>query len=165
MINKILSLSNKQIEELTTSYITHTTVDFVKIKINENLKLIDSPGFSISHLLTDDVKLLKKINKKCQIRPITYQMKPNDTVLIENFATISSSIKNSFTLYINNNLDHKKIYNNYLLKDIVEIVIDNNSDIVLNGIGFISVKKSCKLKISLSDKDLIEVRPSIFGGM
>lgn len=164
LINKILELTNQEIKGLTTSYIPHTTMDFITITISDSLKLIDSPGFSLNATLTDNVALLKKINTKCHIKPITYQMKENDIIVIENLVNIKTTEKNSFTLYINHLLSHKKIYKPIKKNDKLELVIPSNSDLVIKGIGFINIKRPSHITINIEDKNLIEIRPSIFGG-
>lgn len=165
LINKILSKENQCIKGLTTSYIPHTTMDFIEMKINDELTLIDSPGFSYDNFLTNDIKLLKKINSKSKLKPITYQMKQNDTLLIENFITITTDNKNSFTLYINSNLSHKKIYNKFDLSKKTVFSIDNNCDLIIKGIGFINIKKACNIEVMTNDDNLCEIRPSLFGGI
>ena len=71
--------------------------------------------------------------------------------------------KNSLTFYMSNSLNINKEYKlkNTELKE-EKILIPDNSDLVIKGIGFINIKKECNLTIYLTNKDLIEVRPSIF---
>ena len=45
-----------------------------------------------------------------------------------------------------------------------EISLDENSDLILYGLGFMNVKSKCKIKIFGLDSDKFEIRTSIFGG-
>lgn len=164
LINHILSFNNQEIKGLTTSYIPHTTMDFITIEVNDHLKLIDSPGFTMNSILTDNINLLKKINSRCHIRPLTYQMKVNEIIAIEDFIAIKTFTKTSFTLYINNSLSTKKVYKLIDYNKIIELDIPQNSDLVIKGIGFINIKLPAKIAINISDDSLIELRPSLFGG-
>ncbi len=162
IINTILKMTDKTILGLTTSYIPHTTMNFIEMKINEKLTLIDSPGFSYSSFLSNDLNLLKKIDTKKKIRPITYQMKENETLVIEDLVDISFINKANVTVYLSNKFKLKKDYkiNRYYLK----LNIPENSDLVIKGIGFINFKNTVDIEINIEDETLVEVRSSLFGG-
>ena len=44
-----------------------------------------------------------------------------------------------------------------------EYDIPKNSDLVIKGLGFINIKKACKISINTNHHDLIEIRPSMYG--
>lgn len=163
LINNILNNYRKDMI-VTTSSIPNTTIDFLNIEI-EGINIIDSPGFILSKTLyeEDNYELIRRVNPKKYIKPITYQVKDNNYINIENRIIFNSNINNSFTLYISNNLNIEKIYNISNIKK-NEIDLKDNSDIVIKGIGFINIKKACKLSIYGDYIDLIEVRDSIFRG-
>lgn len=166
LINRVIKHYNLNIKSITTSLVLNTTLDFINIKINDQLTLIDSPGFTISNSIcsNDDIDFIRKLNPKKYIRPITYQLKPNTTILIDKKIAITNlKEKNSFTFYLSNDLLLTKIYHTKFNMKSLEYDIERNSDIVLKNIGFINVKKPALVKISYDySSSLIEIRKSIF---
>jgi len=150
---------------ITTSIIPNTTIDFIKIKLGENT-IVDSPGFTYDNSIynNNDLSLIKKTNIKNNINPITYQIKENDKILIEDMIRVDANNINSFTFYMSNNLKVKKVY-----KDVLEELpsktyeISANKDLIIKGLGFINIKKPTTIKIFISDLDLIEIRDSVIG--
>lgn len=152
-------------ENITTSIIPNTTIEFIKIRLGDN-RVIDSPGFSYKSSIynENDIALIKKTNMKNNINPVTYQIKENDKVLIEDIIRIDSVNKNSFTFYMSNNLKIKKIYKDYLVDlDSKTYEISANKDLIIKGLGFINIKKPGTIKVYISDTNLIEIRDSIIG--
>lgn len=167
LINKLSNLNNITNQELTTSLIPNTTVDFIKININDNLTIIDSPGFTLENTLynQDDFQLIKKINPKVFLKPTTYQVKEISSIIIENLVRISSNINNSFTFYMSNDIEIERVFDNN--KDLLEkekliLNIPDNSDLIIKSLGFINIKKACEITIHTDKLDLIEIRNSIF---
>ncbi len=163
LINTILKMRDQSILGLTTSYIPHTTMNFIEMKISDNLTLIDSPGFSYSSFLSNDLNLLKKIDIKKKIKPITYQMKQNESLIIEDLVDIAFLDKANITIYLSNKFKIKKDYkiNRYYLK----LLVPKDHDLVIKGIGFICFKTEVEIEINIEDKNLIELRKSFFGGV
>ncbi|MGN1338070.1 MAG: GTPase [Candidatus Coprovivens sp.] len=165
LINKL----NNHSSVITTSLIPNTTLDFIKIKINENMTIIDSPGFTLNKTLykEDEFDLIKRINPKDFIKPRTYQVKDITSLIIENKIKIKSNKQNSLTFYMSNDIIIDKLFNTDKLNNFnkVEYNLKDNSDIVIKGIGFINVKKACKIIINIEDKSLIEIRKSMFNGV
>ena len=145
LINKIITnytIDNE--DSLTISPMPSTTLNEIKIKVND-FYLIDTPG------LVDDGNILnyvdeskyKKISVKKEIKPKTFQLKKGQAILIDNLFRIDyvEGEKNSFTLFISNELPVKRINGNRHndLKDIQEkeLELRFNDDIVINGLGFI----------------------------
>ncbi len=152
-------------DEITTSIIPNTTIDFLKIKLDTNT-IIDSPGFTYDSSIynNSDLALIKKNNIKNNINPLTYQIKENDRILIEDMIQIDSTNKNSFTFYMSNNLKVKKIYKDYLEElSSKTYEITSDKDLIIKGLGFINIKKPTTLKIFIKDHNLIEIRDSIIG--
>ena len=167
LVNSIVKYQDLDYKAITTSLIPNTTLDFMNIKINKDLTIIDSPGFLLDKNIYDnnDLEFIKKVNPKKFLKPITYQLKENTSVLIEDKIRIDNlENKSNLTFYLSNQLKLIKVYHNERLKDLKykKIDIPKNSDIVILGLGFINVKKSCKVGIYISDLSLIEVRPSFF---
>ena len=90
--------------------------------------------------------MVKKISPKKEIKPRTYQLRKNQSIIIEDFVRIDyvEGEKNSFTLFISNDLKVKRLlnlFNNDTLKDKNKetYTLKYDEDIVINGLGFIKV--------------------------
>lgn len=154
LINKLIEEYNPKLNKLTISNKRNTTLEFIRIKLNDNLTIIDSPGF-----LINDYNI--KFKYKNTIKPITFNMKDNETLFIDKFY-INFKKSTSVTIYLYDNINTKKYY-----KDInydFNIDIDDNTDLCINGFGIINIKNKNNISISGLDKELISTRPSIFGG-
>jgi hypothetical protein len=166
LINKICDTFGIEGTSITTSSAPNTTVDFIKIKV-EDLTIYDSPGFVYNSYFYNpgEFELIKRCSPKPPLKPITYQLKSIASILIEDRVRISSSINNNLTLYSSNNIIIDKVYdNNKKLLDAnkIELDIPNNSDLIIKGLGFINIKKECKLTIYSLNKDIFEIRESVF---
>ena len=166
LINLICDSFKIKNNGITTSSVPNTTVDFIKLKI-DNISIYDSPGFVLNNYFydQDDFTLIKKCSPKPPLNNRIYQLKDNASILIEDKIRLTSDIKNDYILYISNNIDTKRVFDNnkeLLDKDIIELDIPDNSDLIIKGLGFINIKKKCKLKIYCNKKDIFEVRKSIF---
>lgn len=167
LINKLSSLNELKNKEITTSLIPNTTIDFIKIDINENLSIIDSPGFTLNKTLynENEFDLIKRTTPKSFLKPLTYQLKSISSILIEDKIRLQSSINNNLTFYISNEVDIKRVFekNKDLIdKEEITLKIPSNSDLVIKSLGFINIKKECILKINSDYKDLFEIRNSMF---
>ena len=153
IIKKIGELNNKEIPVLT-SLMPNTTLDVIKIKLDNNKYIYDTPGF-INNDDFDEVLYPKKF-----LKPVTLQIKENDTISINNKIFIKTDKENSFTFYMSNDVDIRKVYsvetnlNN-------ELIVKENSDFVISNYGFINIKNPCNLITNLNN-DNIEVRSSMF---
>ena len=154
-------------EKLTTSNNLNTTIDFIKIKIDD-YTIIDSPGFTYENTFynKEEFELIRNTNPKKFLKPITYQTKDITNLIIEKRLSIKTSIPNSVTFYLSNDINIERVFDNKknkLLKiDPIEYKIGDNTDLVIKSLGFINIKKACTLKISTELKDLIEIRKSMF---
>ena len=138
---------------LTISKNANTTLDFLKIPMDEAF-IYDSPGFVPKNFL--DSLLPKKI-----IRPVSYQLKTKYYLQVLDYR-ISSDIDNNFIFFLSNDL---KIVKRKIKEEkfITILNLEDNSDVIIKGLGFILIKKKCQIKVDIP-KNLIEVRPSIVGG-
>lgn len=158
----------KEDESITTSIVPNTTVDYIKIPLGDDFFLIDSPGFQYQSPIykTKNRLFLKKMHPKTFLKPITYQLKKGASLIIEDVIRIeNSSDKCNVTLYMSNLLEIKKVYEkNDSFKEYkaYDYAIKKNEDVVVQGLGFINVKSSCKLKIYIENPNWIEVRNSFF---
>lgn len=167
LINRLCSYKEEKTNEITTSLLPNTTIDFITVEIDDCLQIIDSPGFTLNDTLytEDEFDLIKKINPKNRIKPITYQTKEISSILIEDKIRLKANIKNSLTFYMSNDIKIERVFpNNTKLTEKKHFVLDipDNSDLVIHSLGFINIKKSCKLEIYSDKENLFEVRKSMF---
>lgn len=167
LINKLCVENNLLNNVITTSLIPNTTLDFIKIKLNDDLTIIDSPGFTFEGNLYDDneFELIERMNPKSFLKPVTYQTKDVTSLILEDKMRIVPGNKNSLTFYVSNQINISKVFddNKKLIDEDVSIYdVENNSDIVIRGVGFINIKNACSLKIYTKYSNLIEIRKSMF---
>ena len=162
LINKIIKNYSNNPQELTMSPLPSTTLNTIHIDIDEHLTLIDTPGLvDVGSILNHvDEKMVKKISPKKEIKPKTYQLRKNQSIVIEDFLRIDyvEGGKNSFTLFVSNDLKVKRLLNlfhNDELKDKNKISyeIKCDEDLVINGLGFVKIVSPAKIDVYL-DKDI-----------
>lgn len=141
MINKIIYNYSTCNSFITTSILPSTTLNKIVVKLNDELNIIDTPGLLESGSLYDVLEScdLKKIMPKKEIKPISYQVKGRQFILIEKFLKLDLMNIN-IILFISNNLSVNRFYKDIDSDNLVKhhIKVDNN-DIVINGLGFIKV--------------------------
>ena len=155
LINAMIEKVNPKLNKLTTSNTLNTTLEFIRIPLDDNLTIIDTPGFIMSGIK------FKPFTIKGAIKPKIYQMKANETLKIENYY-LSFSESTSAILYIPNEFETGKYYKEINFTE--KIKINDNEDLIINGLGFIHIKKKCNIKLANIDLGITEVRSSIFGG-
>ncbi len=148
LINKLIQNYSDSEQELTMSPLPSTTLNTVKIEINEHLTIIDTPGLvdNGSILSHCDQKLVKKISPKKEIKPRTYQLKKNQSIVIEDLIRIDyvEGERNSFTVFVSNDIKVKRLLNasnRKELKDLNKTTYDvkYDEDLVINGLGFVKI--------------------------
>lgn len=146
LINKLIKNYSTNTQELTMSPLPSTTLNTVKIEINDYLTLIDTPGLVDMGSLINyvDNKLLKRICPKKEIKPRTYQLRKGQCLIIEDFFRIDyiEGEKNSFTLFVSNDLKVKRINQRRSdLKNLNKVTyeVKYDTDLVINGLGFIKI--------------------------
>ena len=162
LINKLLKNYSDNVQELTMSPLPSTTLNTVNIEINEHLMLIDTPGLvdSGSILNQVDQKMVKKIEARKEIKPRTYQLRKNQSIIIEDLIRIDyvEGEKNSFTLFVSNDLKVKRLlnlFNNDELKDLNKTTYDvkYEEDLVISGLGFVKIVNKGVIDVYI-DKDV-----------
>lgn len=159
LINALIKSYGKNDSFITTSSLPATTIDLIEVKLNDVLTLVDTPGLvSPNNYLTNlNLKEVKKILPKVEIKPRTYQMKPNQSLLIGDYARIDylSDEKNSFTIYLSNNIkvDRINLNTNDILRDLKLTSFDlkRNKDIVINGLLFCKITNDAKVNVYVKD--------------
>lgn len=138
MINKLIYNYSDNTDEITTSILPSTTLNEINIKINDDLNIIDTPGVLIEKNFYNILngKELKKIIPKKEIKPLSYQAKEKQYILIDKYAYLETENMN-IVLFMSNSLNIKRIYkkpNVELEKHHIQV---DNCDVVINGLGFI----------------------------
>lgn len=163
LINSIIKSYGKREVLITTSSLPATTLEVMKIKIDDDLTLIDTPGLvtNDNYLVNVNPKEVKIIFPKVEIKPKTYQMKPNQSLLIGDYARIDylSNEKNSFTLYLSNEIKVERINlnTNDKMRNLNKISFDleENKDVVINGLLFCKIVG--KANVNVYTKDGVKV--------
>ena len=157
LINRIVGNYTDIIPSLTVSNMPETTLEKIKIKLNNDLTIIDTPGIvdSMNIINYVDKKYFKLLNAKKEIRPKTFQINKNQSLLIGDFLRIDylEGDRNSFTLYIPNGIKIKKINSkhNYLKElSYKEYELKFHEDLVIFGLGFIKIVLNGKIGIYLN---------------
>ncbi len=155
LINKFIKNYSEEKFEITTSILPSTTINVNNVKINDELILIDTPGFiekdNISNFVSP--KELKKIMPNREIRPITYQINEGTTLLIDDLLRIEyiKGEKNSFTFYLSNDIIINRIntITNNRGMELEEILLDVKAgyDVIVNGLCFIKITKDATIKL------------------
>lgn len=169
LINKIIkNYTIDQKDNITISPLPSTTLDQIKIKVKDYY-LIDTPGLVDDGNILNFVneKMIKTISSSKEIKPITYILKTNSSIIINDLVRIDYLDKDSssFTFYMSNDLNIKRVHTN---KN--ELLINNfkqeintkfYQDLVINGLGFIKITNACQFNIYLKDNIDIYLRDSL----
>jgi hypothetical protein len=154
LINKMIDITSANLNKITTSYIPNTTLDYLRLKLNDNLTIVDCPGF----ILKNDILQVGKI--KGEIKPKTYQMKQGEVLKVgDMYFKVDNDT--SITLYLLEQLEMKKYYKD--LSFDFDLEVGNDEDIILNNLGFINVKNKCLVRIKNIKVENVSIRKSIFG--
>lgn len=155
LINRLIHDYSELDSELTISPLPSTTLDMVKVDLNKELTLIDTPGLIDRGNITNyfDGKEIKKLVNKKEIKPKTYQIKKGQCLIIENVVRVdyADGEKNSFTLYVPNGLKVKRMngLKHDKLKDLSKSTYElkYREDLVINGLGWIKVVEKGTLEV------------------
>lgn len=166
LINEMIKSYNGYDGEITTSNFPSTTLSTINVKIGE-LEVIDTPGIVCEDSIINfiNLKFIKRINSKKEIKPITFQVKGKGSILLDEVCRIDYDTDiSSMTFYVSNSLKVDKIsLNNNRMLDFknMEYVINNNEDLVIEDIGFIKITNSMKLRIYYKDSISIRIRDNL----
>lgn len=104
LINRLISDYSDLEAELTTSQYPGTTLDLVKIPMDDGSFIIDTPGIVYKHRLTELVvkRDLAKIMPDRQLKPIVFQLNDRQTLFFGGMARFDfvKGERQSFTCYL-----------------------------------------------------------------
>jgi ribosome biogenesis GTPase A len=168
-VNKMLKNYSTNKVHVTTSMLPSTTLDFMEIKLNDKLTIIDTPGLIEEGNIVNnyDFMTLRKALPKKEIKPRTYQIVPNRSLLIDDLIQIDyvEGSKNSFTLYISNELDVDNVKLDHFVKihnhKKHTLNVNKGEDIVISGLGWIKVVDAAIIDVFVNEKVKVYKRNSI----
>lgn len=164
LINKIIYNYSDNKPSITTSMLPSTTLNSIEIKFDDELTFIDTPGLlsegSIENIVSVD--LLKKIVPNHEIKPITYQIKTESCIIIEDIFKLDLN-NNNITMFISNNLKVDRYYKTKEIPNLVskEIMVRKGEDLVINGLGFIKFTNNEKVIVSTLEGVKVYTRKSL----
>ena len=192
LINKIIKrLGHK--EDVTVSDFPGTTLGLVEIPFDGKNKIIDTPGIGIKKQYVDflDKASVNLVLPKKEIKPRIYQLNCQQTLFIAGLARVDfiSGSPCSFVCYFGNELiihrtklvnadglfskhigdllnppsfDEFKKLGGYAKRNFK--IRDSSTDVVVSGLGFISIKGDNKFVCVHAPEDIgVCVRKSLFG--
>ena len=191
-INKLIELTTGDKNVITTSHFPGTTLGMIEIPLDRATSIYDTPGiildYDIAHYL--DAKSLKLVMPKKEIKARVFQLNAEQSLFFGGMARVDfvKGERQSFTLYASNLVDiHRTKLSNAdalfekhlgtLLKppfeDYISIfknqvkknfkIDDRKIDIVISGLGWITVNSDsgCEIDIYVPEEIEVFVRESI----
>lgn len=163
LINKLIYNYSDLDSDITTSILPSTTLNTIDIKLDDELTLIDTPGIlddgNIFNYLNG--RELKYITPNKEIKPVTYQIKDMQYIMIDKYAKVVTS-NNNLTFFFANNLKIERFYKDKKTSFIKHTLnVDMNQDIVISGLGFIKVTKKGVVDVYTMDDVEVYTRDSL----
>lgn len=167
LINEMIRSYNGISGEITMSSFPSTTLSTIDVKIGK-LDVVDTPGIVCEDSIINylDLKGIKKLNSKKEIKPITFQINGKGSILLDELCRIDYDTDiSSMTFYVSNSLKVDKIslnnnnrmlsYNNCVYN------LPMDSDLVIEDVGFVKVTNSVKMRIYYKDSINIRLRDNL----
>ncbi|WP_442603653.1 ribosome biogenesis GTPase YqeH [Paenibacillus sp. KN14-4R] len=179
LINRLISDFSDLGSELTTSSYPGTTLDLVKIPLEDGKSIIDTPGIVYKHRLTELISRrdLAKVMPSATIKPMIYQLNEEQTLFVGALARFDfiKGDRQSFTFYISNALKlHRTkleraddLYANHkgelltpptkdevenlpkFVKQQISIPRNKQMDIMISGLGWIKVNSTAGAEVAV----------------
>lgn len=182
LLNQVLQSAGLGQEILTTSYFPGTTLDLLEFPLANGGRLVDTPGLlkagSMLAVVSDEV--LSALEVKKRLKPKTYQLAVGQTIFIDGLAQMDylHGEENSFTFYMSEEvyLHRRKtvgaseFYQQHagdllplVPKDGVKMKhrewkLTGNQDVVLAGLGWISVKGPAVISLDTPENVNVTLR-------
>ncbi len=160
IVKKILEYYNMN-QKVTVSDLPNTTLDFIKIKLPDEINIIDTPGLTY-HAFQNE-KIFQEVSFQKTILPKTYPIKEKCYFhLNQAYFEFSQS---SITWYGSEKLMLQKIYK--LPEEIaktkkIEKNVSENTLLMIKGVGFFTIKEKGKIKFWMIKEEEIDICPSFF---
>lgn len=150
IINKLLYNYAKKESKIVTSMLPSTTLNMIEMELENGLILIDTPGIVDKGNISNYVSFekLNKINPRKVIKPKVFQVKRPQSFILDDLAQIKVNDNNIITFYISRDITIERNFKNKELHfDKRTITVDEDSDLVINGLGFVNFKKKTTVDI------------------
>lgn len=175
-INRIIKGETGVGEVITTSHFPGTTLDLVEIPLDDGKAIYDTPGIINNHQIAHhlDVEDLKAITPKAELKPKGFQLNAEQTLFLGGLARFDfiSGERSTFTVYVSNRIDihrtklsnaddlyakhaggmlsppsEKSLESMPLLVRHEFSIKNAKTDIVISGLGWITVQKPCVVAV------------------
>ena len=151
LINSLIKNYSDSNDEITTSVYPSTTLDTITVNIDD-IKIIDTPGLLSEKSILNKIssKQIKNITPKKELKPRSYQINRETSLLIEDILRIDVHNKDNIVIYLANNLDITNIaIDNKKLKGEKKYSfhLDKNKDIVIEDLCFIKFQNNIDVDI------------------
>lgn len=167
LINMLIKSYNGCEGEITTSNFPSTTLGKIDVSVGD-LHIIDTPGIvSEDSLLSKmDTKMIKKINSKKEIKPITFQVSGKGSILLDELCRIDyETDRSSMTFYLSNlmQVDRISLTHNDRMLDYKSstYTVGDNQDLVIENVGFIKITNGMNIRIYYKDSINIRIRNNL----
>lgn len=169
LVNAIIKEYYQEEKDLiTTSYMTGTTYDLIKIPLESNITLIDTPGYisDKEYACYLSPSSMKIISPKKYLKPIIYQLDPGQSIFVGGLfrldvvsgtqVTVTTFLANGVYVHRTKLENAQNLYQNQVTQKLTppkaeelkvlgslqlkdEITFDGKKDIIIGGIGFMHV--------------------------
>lgn len=182
----IKSFTDIKEDVITVSHQAGTTQNVIEIPFLEK-SIIDTPGLINEHqfLAYIDQKVMKIVIPKKEIKPRVFQLNPEQTLFLGGLVELNylEGEQNSFACYVNQllNIHRTKTEKVAELKEThkddeffyptikesklktLTFRIKGDEELVLPGLGFVSIKHRGKISVTLDERITPIVRGKLFG--
>ena len=187
LLNQLFAQLQGEEEVLTVSAFPGTTLDVVRLPLDGNSALCDTPGIihrqQLAHYLQADA--LKTATPQKELKPKTYQLQPGQTIFFGGLARVDyvHGARNSLTIYAANSLllhrtktiTASAFYAKHVgglltppratdrpLKLVpVEFKVDKRTDVVISGLGWITIQQPGVVVIWAPKEVAVTKRPAL----
>lgn len=186
LINKLIELTSGDKNVITTSHFPGTTLGMIEIPLDNKTSIFDTPGiildYDISHYL--NAKTLKLVLPKKEVKARVFQLNSEQTIFFGGMCRMDfvEGDRQSFTIYASNQIElHRtklenadNLFKKHLgemlsppFKDDLSIfdkpekksfnISNKKTDIVISGLGWITVNSDLGCSIDIITPKEIEV--------
>lgn len=166
MLNRLIYHYSDFKQSLTTSMLPSTTLNTVSIPL-ESFYLIDTPGLLEEGRMSEyvEIEALKKILPRKEIKPLHYQIKNKQTILIDQYASIYFEDTVGVTFYCSSSLKVNRVYHELKNHNFEchKIHVKANEDVVIKGLLFFHTTRDTVVSVNTLKGVHVYVRPMLIG--